>query len=146
MMRKSQPFAEMEPNTTTRLILNWLTPNAKDGQDVEIRIKVPEKQTVYKRKIYMRQGNMFVRQTREAPELIGKALHQWDNKVNYRTLTYEEIIRSVQRADFANRLQKEVWFLQTLPCRSHDKASGQIPVIHTENVNNPAALKKTRKL
>jgi len=141
----TQPFAEMGPETTTRLILNWLTLNAKDGYDVEIRIKVPEKQTVYKSKICMRQGTMFVRQTREAPELIGKALHHWDNQVNYRTLTYEEIIRSVQRADLANSLQEEGSILQELFCRRRDRARGRIPIIHTENINNPAALKKHKK-
>jgi len=33
----------MEPKVATRLVLNWLTLNAKEGQRVEIRIAVPEK-------------------------------------------------------------------------------------------------------
>jgi len=84
---------------------------------------------------------MFVRQTREAPELFGKALHHWDNQVNYRTLTLEEIIRSVQRADPANSLQEDGSILQELFCKSRDRARGRIPIITTENVNDPAALK-----
>jgi len=39
----------------------------------------------------MRQGTMFVSKTREAPELIGKALHCWPNEVSYSTLTHEEV-------------------------------------------------------
>ena len=138
----TQPFAEMEPEKVTRLILNWLTLNAKGEYDVEIRIRVPEEQTVYKSKVCSRRGSMFIRQTREAPELIGKALHHWDNQVNYRTLTLEEITRSVQRADLANSLQEDSSILQELFCKRRDKARGQIPTINTENVNNPAALGK----
>jgi len=39
--------------------------------------------------------------------LIGKILHQWDGWVNYQTLTFEEIIRSIQRADVANYLEED---------------------------------------
>jgi len=139
----TQPFAKMDPGKATKLILNWLTLNAKNGYEIQLRLMVPEKQTVSKSKIYMRSGAMFVRQTREAPELIGKALHHWDNQVNYRTLTLEEIIRSVQRADLANSLQEDSGILQELFCKRRDKARGRIPNINTENVNDPAALKKT---
>jgi len=52
----TQPFAEMRPETVTRLLLNWLTLNAKEGQDVQIRIAVPEEQAVYKSKIYLQRG------------------------------------------------------------------------------------------
>ena len=137
----TQSLAEMESKTVTRLLLNWLTLNAKEGQDVEIRIDVPEKQTVYKSKISVRQGSMFIRKAREAPELVGKALHHRDDQVNYCTLTYSEILRSVQRADVVNCLQEQE-FQQTLFSRSRDTEKGQIPAIHTESVNNPAALKK----
>jgi len=57
---------------------------------------------------------MIVSQTREAPELIGKALHRWDDTVSYQTLTYEEIIRSVQRADIVNHLEGRRIFLQAI--------------------------------
>jgi len=113
----TQPFAKMGPETATRLMLIWLTLNAKDGYDVEIRIRVPEKQTMYKSKMCMRQGAIFVRQTQEAPELIDKLWHQRDNKVNYNTLTLEEIIRSVQRADLINSQHDEDSLLHELVCR-----------------------------
>ena len=58
------------------------------------------------------------------------------------TLTIEEIIRSVQRADLANSLQEDRNILQESFCHHRDKARGQIPKINTENVNNPAALEK----
>jgi len=135
----TQPFAEMKPEIATRLILNWLTLNAKDGYDVEIRIKVPEEQTVYKSKICMRQRTIFIRQTRKTPELISKALHQWDNQVNYRTLTLEEIM-SVQRTDFANSMQEDHSILQELFCHRRDKAKGQFPIVRAEGVNNAAVL------
>jgi len=122
----TQPFAEMEPEKATRLILNWLTINAEDGYEVEIRIRVPEEQKVCKNKICMRHGAMYVRQTREAPQLIGKALHHWNDQVNYRTLTLEEIM-SVQRVDLTNSLQEDCGILQELFCKSRDRARGQIP-------------------
>jgi len=50
----TQPFAEMESEKVTRLMLNRLTINAKDRYDVEIRVQVHEEQTAYKSKICMR--------------------------------------------------------------------------------------------
>ena len=105
----------MDPGKATRIILNWLTLSAKNGYEIELRIMVPEEQTVYKSKIRMRGGTMFVQQIRKATELVGKALHQWNDQVNCKTLTLEEII-SVQRADFANSLQENTSILQEL-CR-----------------------------
>jgi len=103
----TQPFAEMDPGKATRIILNWLTLNAKGGYEIELRIMVPEEQTIYRSKICMRGGTIFVQQIRKATELVGKALHQWVDRVNYQTLTLEEIIRSVQRADLTNYLQED---------------------------------------
>jgi len=135
----TQPFTDMDPGKTTRLVLNWLTLNAKDGYDIEIRIMVPEEQMLYNSKICMRSGAMFVRQTQKAPELIGKALHQWDNQVNYRTLTLDEII-SVQRADFTNSLQEDRGILQELFCHRRDRTKGQFLIVRAEGVNDAAAL------
>jgi len=87
-------------------------------------------------------GTMFVQQTREAPELVGKALHQWDNHINYRTLTLEEIIRSVQRVDLTNSLQEDRSILQELYCHRRDKAKGQLPIIKAEKVNDAATLER----
>jgi len=86
----TQPFAEIDPGITTRLILNWLTLNAKDGYEVELRIKVPEEQTVYSSKIRMHNGTIFVQRVRKRPQLVGKALHQWESQANYQTITFEE--------------------------------------------------------
>jgi len=97
----------MDSGKATRIILNWLTLNAKDGYDVELRIMVPEGQTIYRSKIRMRGGTIFVQKVRKATEVVGKVLHQWDDQVSYQTLTLEEIIRSVQRADVANYLQED---------------------------------------
>jgi len=138
----TQPFTEMDPGKVARLVLNWLTLNAKNGYDVELRITVPEERMVYRSRIRMRGGTMFVQHTREAPELTGKALHHWDKQVNYRTLTLEEKIRSAQRADLANSLQEDGSILQELFCKRRDKARGQIPIIKTENVNDPVALER----
>jgi len=90
----------------------------------------------------MRGGTMFVQQKREAPELVGKALHQWENHVNYCTLTLEEII-SVQRADLANSLQEDRSIVQELYCHRRDRARGQIPIIKAESVNYAAALERS---
>jgi len=49
---------------TTRIILNWVTLNAKNEYEIELRIMVPEEQMVYKSRIRMRSGTMFVQQTR----------------------------------------------------------------------------------
>ena len=97
----------MDSGKATRIILNCLTLNAKDGYDVELRIMVPEGQTIYRSKIRMRGGTIFVQKVRKATEVVGKVLHQWDDQVSYQTLTLEEIIRSVQRADVANYLQED---------------------------------------
>jgi len=61
----------------------------------------------------MRGGTIFVQHTREAPELIDKALHQWNDHANYRTLTLGEII-SVQRAEFTNSLQEDCSILKRI--------------------------------
>ena len=132
----------MDPGKAMRLVLNWLTLNAKNGYKIELRIKVPEEQMVYKSRIRMGGGTMFVQQTREAPELVGKALHQWDNHINYRTLTLEEIIRSVQRVDLTNSLQEDRSILQELYCHRRDKAKGQLPIIKAEKVNDAATLER----
>ena len=86
---------------------------------------------------------MFVQPKREAPELVGKALHQWENHVNYCTLTLEEIIRSAQWADLANSLQEDRSILQELYCHRRDRARGQIPIIKAESVNDAAALERS---
>jgi len=85
-----------------------MTLNGREGHDYEIHITVPEKQTVYKNQATMRQGGMFIRKTREAPELLGKALHCWPNRVNYNTLTHDEVQKSVLRADAVNNLAEDV--------------------------------------
>jgi len=137
----TQPFAEMDPGKATRLILNWLTLNAKNGYDIELRIMVPEERMVYRSRIRMRGGAMFVQQTRGAPELVGKALHQWNDHVNYRTLTLEEII-SVQRAELTNSLQEDCSILQELYGHHRDKAKRPVPIIKAEGVNDVAAPEK----
>jgi len=47
---------------------------------------------------------MFIRKTREKPELIGKALHCWPSKVTYSTLTHDEVQKGVLRADAVKSL------------------------------------------
>jgi len=56
----------------------------------------------------MRQGIMFVSRTRKIPEYIGKALHCWAKDVSYKTLTHDEVQRSVKRADAVNNLKEDV--------------------------------------
>jgi len=138
----TQSLAEMDFGKATRVVLNWLILNAKNGYDVELSVMVPEERMVYKSRIRMRGGTMFVQQTREAPELIDKVLHQWNDHVNYRTLTSEEIIRSVQRAELTNSLQEDCSILQKLYCHHRDKTKGQLPIIKAEGVNDAATLDK----
>jgi len=64
---------------------------SKSGRDVETCIAVPEIQTVYRTTIGMRQGTMFVSETREAPEVIGKALRCWFNEVSHSPSTHKEV-------------------------------------------------------
>jgi len=70
-------------------------------------LRVEEKRTVYVTHIAKRQGILFARRTRERPELFGRALHCWQNDVNYKTLTSEELQRSVTRADVVNQLTED---------------------------------------
>jgi len=56
----------------------------------------------------MRQGGTFIRKAREAPELIGEALHCWPNKVTYTTLTHDEVQKSVLRTDAVNSLSEDI--------------------------------------
>lgn len=102
----AQPLAKMEPGKATGLILNWLTLNPSDNGSLELRIKTDEEQMVYKGKIYFNRKAMSIRQVKQAPELIGKTLHQWDEQVSYDTLTMEAIIRSIQMADVTNDRQE----------------------------------------
>jgi len=104
----TQPLAEMDKEVATRMIMNWLAFNSKEGHDYEIRIQVPERQTVYKTQIAIQNGATFIRKTQEAPELIGKALHCWPNGVSYNTLNHDEVQKSVTRADTVNNLTEDV--------------------------------------
>jgi len=88
----------------------------------------------------MRCGTTFVQHTREAPELIDKVLHQWNDHVNYRTLTSEKII-SVQRAELTNSLQEDCSILQELYGHHREKAR-PVPTIKAEDENNVTALEK----
>lgn len=103
-----KPFVEMDKVTVTRVLLNWLAFNSKDGQDYEVRLQIPEQQTIYRTQIAKRQGTLYIRKTKEAPEQIGKALHCWLNDVKYHTLTHDEVQRSVKRADAVNNLTEDV--------------------------------------
>jgi len=38
----TQPLAEMHPGKATKLILNWMTLNAKNGYEIELRLMVPD--------------------------------------------------------------------------------------------------------
>jgi len=55
----------MHPEKATWIILNWLTLNAKDGYEVELRIRAPEEQMVYSSKIHMYSGTIFVQRMRK---------------------------------------------------------------------------------
>jgi len=83
-------------------VLSWMTFNAENGHEIELRIPVPEEQAVYVTSIRMKDRTMYVRYVHAAPGLIGKVLHQWDDQVNYRRLTLEEIKSSVNRAEATN--------------------------------------------
>jgi len=69
-----------------------------------MRVSAPEEQTVYEVILQCKNRTIFIRRIDNVQRLRGKALHVWDNDVNYQTLTLEEIIKSVQRADMANLL------------------------------------------
>lgn len=103
----TQPLAEMHPGKAISIVLNWLTLNTRNGYELDLRIPVPEEQTVYESKLRLKDNTIYVRKIQVAPGLIGKALHQWDSKVNYQTLTPEEIMRSVQCADITNLIQED---------------------------------------
>jgi len=56
----TQSLAEMDFGKATRVVLNWLILNAKNGYDVELSVMVPEERMVYKSRIRMQGGTMFV--------------------------------------------------------------------------------------
>ena len=103
-----KPLAEMDSDAATKAVLNWVLFNSEEGQDYEIRLQVPERLTVYTTQLANRNGRLFIRNTREVPELIGKALHCWPNNVNYHMLTPDEVWNSVKRANAVNKLTEDV--------------------------------------
>jgi len=130
----TQPMVEMHPGKAIRTILNWLTLKAKDGYEIELRIPVPEQQTIYESKLHLKDGTIFVQRIQDAPRLIGKALHQWDINVNYQTLTLEEI-RSVQSADITNLLQEDDSILKDYVATVMKRQPGD-PQEDKQNVKN----------
>jgi len=72
----TQPLAEMHPGEAIRIVLNWLTLNTTEGYEIELRIPVPEEQTVYESRLQLKDNTIYVRQVQDAPGLIGKMLHQ----------------------------------------------------------------------
>lgn len=87
--------------------------NTEKEDTVKVRLNI-EEQMVYEAHISLMHGKMHVWQVKQAPYLIGKMLHQWDEQVNYDTLTLEEITRSTQRADVTNDWQEAKDLLQEL--------------------------------
>jgi len=77
--------------TVNETNIEMVDSKCKSGRDVETCTAVPEIQTAYRTTITVRQGTMFVSKTREAPELIEKALHCWTSEVSYSILTHEEV-------------------------------------------------------
>lgn len=108
----TQPFAKMEPGKVICLILNWLTLHFYRQGNLELRINAEEEKMVYKAKIYLQRGNIRIRKVKKAPQLIGKMLHQWDDQVNYDTLTVGTLVKSVQTADIINERQEVKVLLQ----------------------------------
>jgi len=79
-----------------------------NGRQYEIRLQVPEKQTVYVARLADRNRSLYVVSIRETPELTGKALHCWFRNTSYQTLTHDEIQQSVKRADAVNNIKEDV--------------------------------------
>jgi len=89
-----------------RTVLSWMTFNEENGHEIELRIPVPQEQKVCTSCLSLKHNDIYVRYVNDAPGLVGKTLHQWNSQVNYQTLTLEEIIRSVQRANITNFLRE----------------------------------------
>ena len=50
------------PGKAIRIVLNWLTLNAKDGYEIELHIPVPEEQIVYESRLQLKDNTINVRQ------------------------------------------------------------------------------------
>ena len=101
-----QPLAEMQLEKAFKLRLNWLTLNIKRGDQIELRVVVPEERMAYEGKLRLCKERLHVSYVQAKPELIGKILHKWDPQVTYETLTKEEILNSISRANMINTIKE----------------------------------------
>ena len=102
------PFIKMSEEATIKAVLKWIVLNSKNGQSYKIRLRIVERQTVYEIHLTRYQTMIRVNKVMEKPELMSKILHHWIGDENYQTLQFDDITKSVKRANFVNRNGKDV--------------------------------------
>jgi len=91
----TKPFMEMQNEDAIQAVLKWIACNSANGQSYEIRMRVAKMETTYGLKPANRSGSIYVTRMWEVAKAKENELHCWLPDVSYRTLSVDEIQRSI---------------------------------------------------
>ena len=93
-----KPLTDLSNEDVVQILFKWIGCNSIHGQSFEIRMRIEEFATTYGLKLVNRQRAVYVKRLWEVSKADEVALHCWLPGVTYKTLTEDEINRSVLRA------------------------------------------------
>jgi len=110
----AKPLMEMQNEDAMQAVLKWIACNSVNGQTYEIRIRVAKVETTYELKLANRSGSIYVTRIREIEKIKERALHCWLPDISYRTLSVDEIHRSIKRADAICKINEAVQYAMAI--------------------------------
>jgi len=103
-----KPLAAMSHEEAVKIVFKWIGCNSISGQPYNVRMRIEESATTYGLKVVNRNRSVYVTRLWEVSKADEMALHCWLPDLNYRTLTIDEINRSVLRAKAIGETVKAV--------------------------------------
>ena len=103
-----KPLTGLSTEETAQTLVKWAGRNNVHAWLSEAQMRVKETASTYGLKLANRQRAVFVKRLWEVSKADEVALHCWLTGVTYRTLTEDEINRSVRRADAIGETVKAV--------------------------------------
>ena len=103
----------MSHEEAVQLVFKWIGCNSVNGQSYDLRMRIAEFATIYGLKVVNRNRSVYVTRLWEVSKADEMALHCWLPDINYRTLTIDEINRSVLRDQATGETVKAVQHAMT---------------------------------
>jgi len=103
------PLNQLRPEQAMDQVLNWIVWKMKKEEGIKIRLFDNEECSVYEMKIRKNiTGRMLINRIRERPELKGKILHMWGDRITYEMLLIQAIKSSIICADSVNDFNEDM--------------------------------------